>query len=196
MFIGYMRVSTDSDRQTTNLQKDALLKAGVDLRHLFEDYKSGMSDQRPGLLQALDYMEEGDCLVVWKLDRLGRSLTHLLEIIESLKKRNINFKSLTENIDTTTAQGALFFHIFGAFAQYERSLVRERIMAGLEAAKKRGKKSGRPKKLDDEKFYCILQALKAGQSKASICRTFHLPRTTLYDYLSRHQDQEIKNLDK
>jgi len=189
MLIGYMRVSTDTDRQTTDLQRDALLKAGVDPRHLFEDYKSGAKDQRPGLAAALAYMTEGDCLIVWKLDRLGRSLTHLLEIIDTLKKRHIDFKSLTENIDTTTAQGSLFFHIFGAFAQYERSLIRERIMAGLEAAKKRGKISGRPKKLDEEKFQAIMQALSTGQSKASVCRTFNLPRTTLYDYIKRHQEK-------
>lgn len=192
MLVGYMRISTDSDRQTTDLQKDALLKAGVDSRHLFEDHKSGVNDQRPGLMKALDYMQEGDCLVVWKLDRLGRSLPHLLEIIENLKKRGIGFRSLTENMDTTTPQGALFFHIFGALSQYERSLIRERIMAGLEAAHKRGRKGGRPKKLDEEKFQCILQALEAGQSKASICRTFHVPRTTLYDYLARYHLSKSK----
>lgn len=185
MLIGYMRVSTDNDRQSTDLQKDALLHSGVDERHIFTDYASGIKDDRKSLQQALDYMKSGDCLVVWKLDRLGRSLPHLLEIIQRLKSRNISFKSLTENIDTTTPQGELFFHIFGALAQYERSLICERIMAGLEAAKKRGKKGGRPRKIDAEKLQAILNSLKSGQSKASICRTFQIPRTTLYDYLAR-----------
>jgi DNA invertase Pin-like site-specific DNA recombinase len=185
MLIGYMRVSTDKDRQTTDLQKDALLKAGIDERHLFMDCASGIKDDRQGLAQALTYIKKGDCLVVWKLDRLGRSLPHLLEIISDLKQKGISFKSLTENINTTTPQGELFFHIFGALAQYERSLIRERIMAGLEAAKTRGKKGGRPRKIDDEKLHAILNSLKSGQSKASICRTFQIPRTTLYDYLER-----------
>ena len=185
MLIGYMRVSTDNDRQTTDLQKDALLKAGIDERHLFMDQASGIKDDRQGLMQAIAYMKKGDCLVVWKLDRLGRSLPHLLEIIADLKKRAISFKSLTENIDTTTPQGELFFHIFGALAQYERSLIRERIMAGLEAARSRGKKGGRPRKIDEEKLQAILNSLKSGQSKASVCRTFQIPRTTLYDYLNR-----------
>lgn len=183
-----MRVSTDSDRQTTDLQKDALIKAGVDPRNIYSDYKSGIKDDREGLTNALEYLQEGDCLVVWKLDRLGRSLPHLIRIITGLKERGIGFKSLTENMDTTTPQGELFFHIFGALSQYERSLIRERIMAGLEAAQKRGKKGGRPRKIDDEKWDSIMRALNSGQSKASICRTFQLPRTTLYDYIARSQD--------
>lgn len=185
MLIGYMRVSTDSDRQTTNLQKDALLKMGVDERHIFSDYSSGIKDDRSGLRDALNYLKKGDCLIVWKLDRLGRSLTHLLEIVSSLKEKGISFKSLTENLDTTTPQGELFFHIFGALAQYERSLIRERIMAGLESARRRGKKPGRPKAINNEKLQAILNSLNSGQSKASICRTFQIPKTTLYDYLAR-----------
>lgn len=180
-----MRVSTDNDRQTTDLQKDALLKIGIDERHIFSDNSSGMKDDRQGLIQALGYLKAGDCLVVWKLDRLGRSLSHLLEIVNNLKAKGISFKSLTENIDTDTPQGELFFHIFGALSQYERSLIRERIMAGLESAKKRGRKGGRPRVIDDEKLQAILNSLRAGQSKASVCRTFQIPRTTLYEYLSR-----------
>lgn len=191
MLIGYMRVSTDSDRQTADLQKDVLLKAGIDERHLFCDYASGSKDDREGLKSALDYLKKGDCLIVWKLDRLGRSLPHLLKIINELKNREIGFKSLTENMDTTTPQGDLFFHIFGALAQYERSLIRERIMVGLESSKSRGKKSGRPRKLDQEKLSSILRALETGQSKASICRTFQIPRATLYDYLNRVRKKEI-----
>jgi DNA invertase Pin-like site-specific DNA recombinase len=188
MLIGYMRVSTDADRQSTDLQKDALLRAGIDERHIFNDYASGVRNDRNGLKKAMEYMKNGDCLVVWKLDRLGRSLSHLLEIIDDLKKRGIGFKSLTENMDTTTPQGELFLHIFGALSQYERSLIRERIMAGLDSAKQRGRKGGRPRKLDHEKLQSIMGAIDAGQSKASICRTFHIPRTTLYDYLKRSKN--------
>lgn len=185
MLIGYMRVSSDSDRQTTDLQKDSLLKAGIDERHLFEDRMSGAKDNRPGLIKAMEFLKEGDVLVVWKLDRLGRSLPHLVKIIEELRVKGIGFKSLTENMDTTTPQGELFFHMFGALAQYERSLARERIMAGLEAAHKRGRKGGRPRALDQEKIDAILSMLKDGASKAQICRTFSIPRTTLYDALER-----------
>lgn len=185
MLVGYMRISTNADRQTTDLQKDALLKAGVDERHIFSDYASGARDDRKGLKNALEYMKAKDCLIVWKLDRLGRSLSHLLDIISELKERDIGFKSLTENMDTTTPQGELFFHIFAALSQYERSLTRERIIAGLDAAKERGKKGGRPKKLDGEKIQSIIHALESGQSKASVCRTFQIPRSTLYDYIHR-----------
>ena len=185
MLIDYMRVSSESDRQTTDLQRDALLAAGVDPRHLFQDHLSGARHDRPGLKQALAFLQEDDVLVVWKLDRLGRSLVHLLQIIARLKERNISFKSLTEHMDTTTPHGELLFHLFGALAQYERSLAQERIMAGLEAAKKRGRKGGRPRVIDDEKKEAILQRLQEGASKALICRTFHLARATLYKMLAR-----------
>lgn len=188
MLIGYMRVSSESDRQTIDLQKDALLTAGVDERHLFQDYLSGARDDRPGLKQALEFVKEGDVLIVWKLDRLGRSLPHLLQIISLLRERKVGFKSLTEHMDTTTPHGELFFHLFGALAQYERSLAQERIMAGLEAAKKRGRKGGRPLAIDSEKREAILTMLSQGISKASICRTFHLPRATLYNMISRNKE--------
>ncbi len=191
MLIGYMRISTNNDRQTTDLQRDALLEAGVDERNLFMDQASGIKDDRQGLTQALNYLKRGDWLVVWKLDRLGRSLPHLLEIISELKQKGIKFKSLTENIDTSTPHGEFFFHIFGALAQYERSLIRERIRAGLESAKIRGKRGGRPRKIDAEKLNAILNSLKAGQSKASVCRAFQIPRTTLYDYLSRIENSTV-----
>jgi DNA invertase Pin-like site-specific DNA recombinase len=185
MLIGYMRVSSDNDRQTTDLQRDALLAAGVDPRHLFEDKASGARDDRQGLKQALEYVCAGDCLVVWKLDRLGRSLPHLLQIVTDLHKRGIAFRSLTEQMDTTTPHGELLFGIFGSLAQYERALARERIMAGLEAARKRGRKGGRPKAISEEKLEAIREAIQAGSSKASICRTFGVKRSTLYDTLDR-----------
>ena len=144
MLVGYMRVSTDGDRQVLDLQRDALLAAGVDERHLFEDRASGSRGDRAGLAKALAFIRPGDCLVVWKLDRLGRSLPHLLTTVTDLKKRGIAFRSLTEQMDTTTPQGELLFHIFGALAQFERSLIQERVQAGLAAARRRGRRGGRP----------------------------------------------------
>jgi DNA invertase Pin-like site-specific DNA recombinase len=191
MLVGYMRVSSGNDRQTTDLQRDALLTAGVDPRHLFEDKASGARDNRPGLQQALDYVRSGDCLVVWKLDRLGRSLSHLLYIITTLQARGVAFRSLTEQMDTTTPQGAFLFSVFGALAQYERVLTQERIRAGMEAARRRGKRGGRPKAISPEQLATILAALHAGASKASLCRTFGVKRTTLYDALARAAAQTV-----
>jgi DNA invertase Pin-like site-specific DNA recombinase len=185
MLVGYMRVSSDNDRQTTDLQRDALLTAGVDPRHLFEDKASGTRDTRPGLQQALDYVRSGDCLVVWKLDRLGRSLSHLLHIITTLQAQGVAFRSLTEQMDTTTPQGTFLFSVFGALAQYERALAQERIRAGLAAAHRRGKRGGRPRALSPEQVEAICAALQAGASKAAVCRTFGVKRSTLYDALAR-----------
>ena len=145
-----MRVSSDNDRQTTDLQREALLHAGVDARHLFEDKASGARDDRPGLAQALDYVHPGDCLVVWKLDRFGRSLAHLLHIVTDLQARGVAFRSLTEQMDTTTPHGELLFHVFGALAQYERALTQERVKAGLVAARRRGTYGGRPHAISAE----------------------------------------------
>ena len=141
MLVGYMRVSSGSDRQSTDLQRDALLAAGVDSRHLFEDHASGAKDDRTGLAKALAFVHPGDVLVVWKLDRLGRSLSHLLAIVNKLKDMQVAFRSLTEGMDTTTASGELLFHVFGALAQYERAMIQERVVAGLNAAKRRGFRS-------------------------------------------------------
>ena len=186
MLIGYMRVSSESDRQTTNLQRDALLNVGIDSRHLFEDHASGAKDDRPGLNKALSFVCPGDVLVVWKLDRLGRSLTHLLSIVNTLKDKQVAFRSLTEGMDTTTASGELLFHIFGALAQYERALTKERVVAGLAAARRRGRVGGRPASITGEKLETILTALNGGMSKAAICRNFGVKRTTLIDTLARH----------
>lgn len=185
MLVGYMRVSSESDRQSTDLQRDALIAAGVDARHLFEDHASGAKDDRPGLAKALDFLKPGDVLVVWKLDRLGRSLSHLLTIITSLKEKEVAFKSLTEGMDTTTPSGELLFHMFAALAQYERSLIQERVIAGLEAARKRGRVGGRPPAITGEKLEAILDALKNGMSKSAVCRNFGVKRTTLIETLSR-----------
>ena len=123
MLVGYMRVSTDNDRQVLDLQRDALLSAGVDERHLFDDHVSGSRGDRVGLVKALAFLRPGDCLIVWKLDRLGRSLPDLLATVNDLKARGVGFRSLTEQMDTTTPQGEFLFHVFGALAQFERSLI-------------------------------------------------------------------------
>lgn len=185
MLIGYMRVSTDNDRQSTDLQRDALLAAGVDARHLFQDYASGARDDRPGLAKALEYLQSGDVLVVWKLDRLGRSLPHLLGIVSSLKEKRVGFRSLTESMDTTTPSGEFLFQVFGALAQYERALTRERVIAGLAAAKRRGRRGGRPLAITGEKLDAILAALNSDMSKAAVCRNFEVKRTTLIETLAR-----------
>lgn len=185
MLIGYMRVSSADDRQSVDLQRDALIAAGVDPRHIHTDKASGARDDRPGLKACLSYMAEGDTLVVWKLDRLGRSLPHLLSIIADLKERGIAFRSLTEQMDTTTPHGELLFSLFGALAQYERALTRERVMAGLAAAKRRGRKGGRPPAIDAEKMEAVVQALASGTSKAAVCRNFGIARSTLVGTLAR-----------
>ncbi len=137
------------------MQQDALLAAGVDERHLYQDKASGTRDDRPGLAAALDFVRPGDCLVVWKLDRLGRSLQHLLQIVNDLRKQGIGFRSLTEQMDTTTPHGEFLFSVFGALAQYERALTRERVMAGLAAARRRGRTGGRPLAITCEKLDAI-----------------------------------------
>jgi DNA invertase Pin-like site-specific DNA recombinase len=185
MLVGYMRVSTDGDRQVLDLQRDALLAAGVDERHLFEDRASGSRGDRAGLAKALAFIRAGDCLVVWKLDRLGRSLPHLLTTVTGLKERGIAFRSLTEQIDTTTPQGELLFHIFGALAQFERALIQERVQAGLAAARRRGRRGGRPVAIDAEKLSAVIAALDGGATKAAVCRTFGIRRSTLIDSLTR-----------
>ena len=185
MLIGYMRVSSDGDRQVLDLQRDALLSAGVDARHLFEDHASGNRGDRVGLAKALAFLQPGDCFVVWKLDRLGRSLPHLLATVNDLKARGVAFRSLTEQMDTTTPQGEFLFHIFGALAQFERSLTQERVKAGLAAARRRGRLGGRPMVIDPEKLGAVIAALEHGSTKAAVCRTFGIKRSTLIDALTR-----------
>jgi DNA invertase Pin-like site-specific DNA recombinase len=185
MLVGYMRVSTSDERQSVDLQRDALVAAGVDERHLHQDKASGARDDRPGLKACMDDLREGDVLIVWKLDRLGRSLSHLIRIVEELKKRGVAFRSLTETIDTTNVHGSFLFNLFGTLAEYERALITERVNAGLAAARRRGRKGGRPPTIDAEKIDQILAALEGGASKASVCRSFQVPRSTLIDMLKR-----------
>jgi DNA invertase Pin-like site-specific DNA recombinase len=191
MFVGYVRVSSETDRQNFDLQRDALIAVGVDSRHLFEDRASGARPDRPGLIQALAFVRPGDVLVVWKLDRLGRSLTHLIEIVNTLKAKQVAFRSLTEGMDTTTASGALFFHVFGALAQYERALIKERVTAGLAAARHRGRIGGRPPAISPEKLAAVVESLRGGMSKAAVCRTFGVKRTTLIETLRRIGTPEL-----
>src|ERR687896_367344 len=173
--IGYARVSTTE--QHLHLQQDALHAA--DCLKIFTDTISGAKAERKGLDEALAYVREGDTLVVWRLDRLGRSLKHLIETITKLNNRKIGFKSITENIDTTTSGGKLVFHIFGALAEFERDIIRERTNAGLQAARERGRLGGRPKALTPKKLE-MLQSLYADKrtSVADICKTFNISRKT------------------
>jgi DNA invertase Pin-like site-specific DNA recombinase len=176
MLIGYARVSTQE--QTLNLQQDALHKAGC--IKIFTDTASGAKAERKGLDEALNYVRKGDTLVVWRLDRLGRSLPHLITTMTDLEERGIGFKSLTENIDTTTSGGKLIFHIFGALAEFERNLIRERTQAGLTAARARGKKGGRPKALSAKQLSIARDLYEKRHTIAEICRTLKISRATLY----------------
>jgi DNA invertase Pin-like site-specific DNA recombinase len=183
MLIGYARISTGE--QTLDLQRDALTAAGCE--RIFVDVASGAKADRPGLEEALAYVRKGDTLVVWRLDRLGRSLQHLIATVTSLQSRGVGFRSLTEQIDTTTSGGKLVFHVFGALAEFERDLIRERTSAGLAAARARGRKGGRPRAggLDDPKRVALLQKLYDDKANdiMTICATMGISRATLYRYV-------------
>jgi DNA invertase Pin-like site-specific DNA recombinase len=177
MLIGYARVSTHD--QTLNLQLDSLKNAGCE--QIFTDQISGTKAERPGLQEAFSHLSAGDTLVVWRLDRLGRSLRHLIDTITHLQEQGIGFKSVQENIDTTSSGGKLIFHIFGSLAEFERDLIRERTTAGLEAARSRGRVGGRPRTLDEKKA-AIAHALYNERKHAvsEICQTLGISRATLY----------------
>jgi DNA invertase Pin-like site-specific DNA recombinase len=178
--IGYARVSTED--QNLDLQQRALTKAGCTA--IFEDQASGAATDRSGLAQALERLGEGDVLVVWKLDRLGRSLSHLIEVISLVGEKGAGFKSLSENIDTTTAGGRLVFHMMGALAEFERSLIAERTRAGLEAAKARGARLGRPAVLSDEQIEDARTLIANGKSVSAVARSLNVGRSTLYRVLN------------
>ena len=181
MYVGYARVSTQD--QTLDLQKDALEKIGC--TKIFTDTASGAKEERKGLEEALAFLREGDTLVVWRLDRLGRSLKELIEIVKDLNTRNVEFQSITENIDTTTPGGKLVFHMFGALAEFERDIIRERTKAGLQAARARGRLGGRPKALNTPKKIAIAQSLYDDKNHTidEICKTLNISRATLYRYI-------------
>lgn len=187
MLVGYARVSTPS--QSLDLQTKALKEAGCD--KIFSDIASGAKTARPGLKDAEMVLREGDALVVWKLDRLGRSIQHLIESINALKEKGIGFRSLQEAIDTQTSGGKLVFHIFSALAEFERDLIRERTNAGLEAARARGKKGGRPKSLGQPKNITLLKQMHAdpNYSISDICKTLNISRSTFYRYLKSDNNE-------
>ncbi len=186
MLIGYARISTQE--QTLHLQQDALQKAGCN--KLFTDTASGAKAERKGLEQALNYVRKGDTLVVWRLDRLGRSLPHLITTMTNLEEQGIGFKSLTENIDTTTSGGKLIFHIFGALAEFERNLIRERTQAGLTAARERGRKGGRPKALTVQRLSIAQELYDTGHPIMDICRTLKISKATLYRALKTNAKEQ------
>jgi len=186
MLIGYARVSTTD--QTLALQQDALQQAGCS--KIFTDTASGALAERKGLADALSYVRPGDTLVVWKLDRLGRSLKDLIARITELQNRQIGFKSLTEQIDTTTSGGKLIFHIFGALAEFERDIIRERTQAGLSAARARGKRGGRRPTLKPKDSAIVRKLYEDKQTPIEdICRMFKISRMTLWRYMKKEGDK-------
>lgn len=186
--IGYMRVSKSDGSQTTDLQRDALLAAGVDPGHLYEDKASGKSEDRPHLDACLKALRSGDTLLVWKLDRLGRNLRHLVNIVHDLTARGVGLKVLTGQgaaIDTTSAQGKLVFGIFAALAEFERELISERTKAGLESARARGRKGGRPFKMTPAKVRLAMASMGQPEtSVAALCQELGITRQTLYRHVS------------
>ncbi len=180
MLVGYARISTDD--QNPELQLDALQKAGCE--KIFTERITGSSTNRPELDKALEHLRKGDTLVVWKLDRLGRSLKHLIELVTQFEEQGTGFKSLTESMDTTTSGGKLVYHIFGAFAEFERNIIRERTQAGLKAARARGRMGGRRHKLNDRQRTHAVKLHKDGDHTIKeICELMKISRSTLYSYL-------------
>src|SRR6266566_9436558 len=188
ILIGYMRVSKSDGTQAVDLQHDALLAAGVAPERLYEDLASGRKDDRPGLRACLKALQPGNTLVVWKLDRLGRDLKHLISVVEALRQRHVGVKVLAgagAQIDTTTANGRLVFGIFAALAEFEAALIRERTRAGLAAARARGRLGGRPRKMAKDALRMAMAAMADPQSKASeVARRLGITTTTLYAYVN------------
>lgn len=188
VLVGYMRVSKADGSQSVDLQRDALLLAGVEEERLYEDHASGVADDRPGLLACLKALRDGDTLVVWKLDRLGRNLHHLVTTVHDLTARGVGLKVLTGQgaaIDTTTPAGQLVFGIFAALSEYERALISERTTAGLASARARGRKGGRPYKMTPAKIR--LAAASMGQPNTNVgqlCQELGITRQTLYRHVS------------
>lgn len=188
MLVGYMRVSKADGSQSTDLQRDALLAAGADPEALYEDKAPGKKDDRPQLTACLKALRPGDTLMVWKLDRLGRDLRHLVNIVHDLTERGIGLKVLTGQgaaIDTTTASGKLVFGIFAALAEYERELISERTVAGLTAARARGRKGGAPYKMTPAKVRLAAASMgKPGTNVGDLCKELGVTRQTLYRHVS------------
>jgi DNA invertase Pin-like site-specific DNA recombinase len=188
MLVGYVRVSKSDGSQTLEPQRDALMAAGVDPNRIYEDLASGRKDDRPGLAACLKALQPGNTLVVWKLDRLGRDLKHLVTTVDELQKRDVGFKVLTgagAQIDTTTANGRLCFGIFAALAEFERELIIERTRAGLAAARARGRKGGRPRKMDRATLMMAMAAMADQKANAGdVAKRLGITTTTLYMYVN------------
>jgi len=186
MLIGYVRVSKSDGSQLVDLQKDALLNAGVDPKYIYHDLASGRKDDRPGLSACLKALQPGNTLMVWKLDRLGRDMKHLVNLIDDLHHKQVGFKVLSgADIDTTTANGRLVFGIFAALAEFERELIRERTQAGLAAARARGRNGGRPRKMDEHTIKMAMAAMSDRNSVAhEVAKRLNITTTTLYTYIN------------
>ncbi|ECG6539128.1 hypothetical protein E2M49_19245, partial [Salmonella enterica subsp. enterica serovar Frintrop] len=178
MLIGYIRVSTND--QNTDLQRNALMCAGCE--QIFEDKMSGTKSERPGLKRALKCLKRGDTLVVWKLDRLGRRMKHLIALTEELRAKGVNFRSLTDSIDTSTPMGRFFFHMMGALAEMERELIVERTLAGLAAARAQGRVGGRRPKLTKEQHEQIARLLQKGYDRKRLAIIYDIGLSTIYRY--------------
>ena len=179
MLIRYARVSTTD--QNLSLQKDALQKAGCE--RIYEDELSGIKDNRPGLNKALEMLRENDTLIVWKLDRLGRSVKSLIELVTDLNSKTIHFKSLTDSIDTSTPSGRFFFHVMASLAQMERELITERTKAGLDAAKKLGRVGGRKRKMTYSKLANAKKLLESGALPKDVAKDLGVSIVTLYRWI-------------
>jgi DNA invertase Pin-like site-specific DNA recombinase len=187
--IGYARISTAD--QSLAPQVDALKAAGC--AEIFEDCVSGAKTDRPGLNEALDHLRSGDTLIVWKLDRLGRSMSHLIDTVRDLDQRGVGFRSLTEGIDTTTSGGTLVFHLFGALAQFERDLIRERTRAGLSAAAARGRKGGRKAVVTAEKLKRAKMLIESGLTVREAAARIKVGKTALYDAINADTSRNAPN---
>jgi len=188
MLIGYARVSKADGSQTTDLQRDALLAEGVLEEYIYEDHASGKKDDRPGLTNCLKSLRDGDTLIVWKLDRLGRDLRHLVNTVHELTEKNIGLKVLTGHgaaIDTTTAAGKLSFGIFAALSEFERAMIKERTLAGMASARARGRKGGRPHKMTTAKIRLAMASLGNVETKIGpLCEELGITKQTLYRHVS------------
>ena len=188
MLIGYARVSKTDGSQNLDLQKDALIKAGVNPERIYHDYASSRKDNRPGLESCLKALQPNNTLIVWKLDRLGRDMKDLVNMIDALGKKEIGFKVLQgvgAEIDTNSANGRFVFSIFAALAEYERELIKERTRAGLDAARARGRQGGRPRKMDKATLKMAMSAMANKETKpAEVAKKLNITTTTLYDYVN------------